>query len=843
MRALAAVIGISLGAAVFTGVRLSVHASLDSFNRSMLQVTGRSDLVVFLPGGRLPEEIISGLAMHPDVRGASAVMTSYVKPLKQGAEPFLLIGFDPVADRGFREWEVRQAGDQAPGEWLDLVARPYTLIVGDMVARMNAWNTGDKVTLVHASQNAAFEILGLLDSKGLALAEGGRLAITDIATFQEFTGIYGRVDRIDLKLTPAAAGKSLDALRQRFKGLLVEGAQIALPSETKESGQGMIRAYQLNLSILSFVSLFVGMFLIYSLVALNAASRRHELAVMRSVGASPVHILCLFLSEGACLGLLGWLLAIPINGFLLNYLIQGVSRTISNLFVPVHAVHLQLDIWEVLLSFSLTMFVSVLAALQPAREAMRVAPNEALSSVWRQGTGRRSAQRLAVASIFLILLSWPLSIVPGYAGLPLAGYTAILALFIGFALLSPWGLQKMGSMLAPFLNRLAGISAYLAGRYVRDSGTRTSISVGALITAVSLFTALVIMIHSFRGTVELWVRQTVSGDLFVTAKMSAVNRFRDAMTPSVVNGLQQLNSPVDVVASRRFTLKQGGFEYELDAIDLETFRRYGKFVWLVGLPDKVLPRVIAGEGVIVSEVFSNRTGLKVGNTYEAQIGNHRLRLPILGIIRDYRTSGGVVFYHLPAFRKQYFDPGWSGARLFFHRQPDNPDMAMSALRREIVERCGSHLDMVIGDDLRQIVLRIFDETFAVTTVLLLIALIVAALGITTTLAVQVLERSRQLNTLFAVGADLHQIRTMIFWEAALLIIAGEFAGLICGFILSYLLIYVVNVQSFGWSFLYSVDWQALLMSLPLIIATALMAALPAIRLIFKEPPATLLRER
>ena len=123
-------------------------------------------------------------------------------------------------------------------------------------------------------------------------------------------------------------------------------------------------------------------------------------------------------------------------------------------------------------------------------------------------------------------------------------------------------------------------------------------------------------------TVELWVSQTVSGDLFVTAKMSAVNRFRDAMAPSVVNGLQQLNSPVDVVASRRFALKQKGFEYELDAMDLETFQRYGKFVWVVGRADTVLSRVIAGEGIIVSEVFSNRTGLKVGDTYEAPIGNH-----------------------------------------------------------------------------------------------------------------------------------------------------------------------------------------------------------------------------
>ena len=151
--------------------------------------------------------------------------------------------------------------------------------------------------------------------------------------------------------------------------------------------------------------------------------------------------------------------------------------------------------------------------------------------------------------------------------------------------------------------------------------------------------------------------------------------------------------------------------------------------------------------------------------------------------------------------------------------------------------------MVDGKDLRNAVLRIFDETFAVTTVLLLIALIIATLGITTTLAVQILERTRQLNTIFAIGADQKQIRAMIFWEATLLVLAGETAGLICGFILSYMLVYVINVQSFGWSFIYQIDWGALGLSLPLIIAAALMAALPAIKLVFIDSPATLLRER
>jgi putative ABC transport system permease protein len=102
---------------------------------------------------------------------------------------------------------------------------------------------------------------------------------------------------------------------------------------------------------------------------------------------------------------------------------------------------------------------------------------------------------------------------------------------------------------------------------------------------------------------------------------------------------------------------------------------------------------------------------------------------------------------------------------------------------------------------------------------------------------------RQLNTIFAVGGSFRQIRSMIFWEASFLVAAGEVAGWVCGFILSYLLVYVINRQSFGWTFLYTIDWGALALSVPLVILTALAAAVPAVRMVFREPPAMLLRER
>ncbi len=838
-RAATVLFGIALGAAVFTSVRLSVNASLDSFTKSMDLIAGRADHVLTRPGGYVPEYLIARLLDHPMIRNASPVLTTYTRVSQDGSEPFLLIGFDPILDRPLRNWRINDKSGQSPVVWLDLLKEPFTLILGEPLARQLNRAPGDSLYLEHAHQKTRFKILGMLERSGLSLAEGGRIALTDIATFQEFTGLFGKVDRIDLQLKPLATARD----RADIQRLLPESIQLNPPTAKRESGQMMIRAYQLNLSILSFASLFVGMFLVYSLVALNAASRRHELAILRATGASAYHVFFIFLAEGAFLGITGWLVAIPLGNFLIKYLLHGVSQTISTLFVRVQVDTLSLSVSEIAFGFAVTVGISILAAYQPAREAMQVAPKEALEISQLGMRPRKSPGQLAIWGLICILLVLPLSRLPAVLDMPLPGYLAILLLFVGFSLLAPWALQRISHSSSAVLLKRAGIPAYLASRYVRDSGTRTAVSVGALITAVALFTALVIMIYSFRQTVTYWTYETIKGDLFLTSKMGEINRFRYPIPQQVIDDLQDYRSEIDILPNRRFFLNYGKFPYEFELMDMQGFMQYASFFWLKGNPKAIRPMLKRGEGVIVSEVFSNRTGLTVGDVFKAQIEESYLELPIIGIVRDYRTQGGVVFYSMPHFNAQYHQTYWGGLRFFFKDRSQDLDLAVAKLRNDIIDRMGDKVDMYSGKGLRGAVLKIFDETFAVTTVLLLIALVIAALGIATTLTVLVLERSRQLNTLFAVGASFRQIRSMIFWEAGFMVVIGELAGVVCGFVLSCLLVFVINRQSFGWTFLYGVNWGALGASIPLIILTALAAALPAVKMVFRKPPATLLRER
>jgi len=835
-RALAVLLGIALGAAVFTSVRLAVHATLVSFSRSMDIIAGDADYTLMRPGGRVPDALVKTLLQQHDVLAASPVLSTYVRPAGR-REPFLLFGFDPVLDRDLRTWTMHPPAQGPASDWAALMTEPNTLLIGRRLSEQFDWQPGQRIALTHSHQTMEFKVLGILDPSGLALVEGGRIALCDIATFQEFTGLFGLADRIDVRLKSHAAKQAAASLQS----LLPAGVEIRSPSDRKESGRGMIRAYQFSLTFLSFISLFVGMFLVYSLVALNAAARRRELAVLRSTGASARTLFCLFVGEGAFIGLCGWMLALPISSFLVKYLLAGVSRTVSMLFVRVQVDQLTLNPWEVLLSFTVTIAVAILAALQPAREAMQVPPREALDIEPTAPLRPHLTRNMALGGVGLLALVYPVSQLPSPPAVSLPGYLAALLLFIGFALLAPWGLQTFGRLLAPHLLRLGGQPAFLAARYLRQSGVQTAIAVGALITAVALFTSLVIMVHSFRSTVALWVRQSIAGDLYIRPKLAELNRFRDPLPRQVKAAVQALPASVQLVPMHRLELRVNGHQHLFEAMNYSAYARHSRFIWMDGNVQQIEADLIAGKGVAVSEVFANSTGLGPGDRYRVQIGDRALDVPILGVFRDYRTRGGAVYYSLTHFQERFDDSSWSAVQVNFTRRGPGLVDDVAQVRNGLLACCGDVIEMIDGHNLRSAVLRIFDETFAITTVLLLIALVVAALGIATTLVVLVLQRRRQLNTIRAIGGSPAQLRRMILWEAALVVLAGQTAGLICGFILSYLLIFVVNLQSFGWTFLYRVDWPALLSALPLIFAAALLAALPAVRLALSASPAVLLR--
>jgi putative ABC transport system permease protein len=252
VHAVIVLLGIALGSAVFTSVRLSVSASLAAYSKSMDVLSGQSDMVLIRPGGRVPDEIVASLFSNPKVQAIAPFSSTYVRPLRGSQEPFLLVGIDPISDRRFRSWQTASDNGQPRRHWMQLIIRPNTLLVGSQLAKELHLKDDDVLQLEHAHQKGDFHVLGHLEFDSVALAEGGRIAVTDIATFQEFTDSIGQVDRIDLKFASQPSPSELTRLKKSF----ASGMRVALPKSERDNGRNMIKAYEINLSVLSFASLF-----------------------------------------------------------------------------------------------------------------------------------------------------------------------------------------------------------------------------------------------------------------------------------------------------------------------------------------------------------------------------------------------------------------------------------------------------------------------------------------------------------------------------------------------------------------------------------------------------------
>jgi putative ABC transport system permease protein len=850
VRNLAVLIGVGLGAAMFTSVRLAVNASTDAFAESVSAATGRAEASVVATGGRVDERLLASILRVDGVAAAAPVLAVYVSPAS-GPDPvgqdqletyFKLVGIDPFLDAAFRERNVLRDVVENGDVYVGLLSEPWTMVATTRLAEELALAPGDVLRVDQRMGSRFLRLLGVLDPTGPARMEGGLTAIADLATVQELIGARGEIDRIDLRFEPGA----MDAAWEAIEVMLPAGTELAAAAAGRDSGRIMIRAYDMNLTALSVVSLFVGMFLVYSLVALNAASRRFEIAVLRAVGAGGKTVFGLFVAEGVVLGLLGWLAGMAAAPFVVQALTEGVSRTASTLFTRAALADPAFDAGEILLSLMLTVGVAMLAALQPAREAMAVSPREVLSGPGDRPAPYALVRMLAIGGVLALALVLPVAAIPGPVGFPVFGYVGVFLLFVGCALLTPWLLHMAGRGFEGVW-RLGGTAAWLAARSLRQMGPRASISIGALVTATALFTALVIMVGSFRATFGAWINETVSGDLFVTPVMSEINRNRDPLPPEVLGWIEANAGEARTLPYQRIFKTYDGMDYVLEAMNIRDFvHTGGRFLFTAGDADEALNRAARGEAVIVSETFAQRAELGLGDVFRTTIRGEPFAAQVAGVVRSYRTRGGVVFVSLPHLRELTGEFA-SGVRVFFPTAVDRAErrqLAQEFRDRLLSQAPGAEgIEAISGARLRRAILDVFDETFAVTTTLLGIALVVAALGVATTLSVMVLDRKRQLATLRAVGGSRLQTAVMIIWEGAIMVGVGELVGFLGGLALSWVLIYVINYQSFGWTFVYAVDWAELGLGLPLIFAAALGASWPALRMVFATPPALVLRER
>jgi putative ABC transport system permease protein len=338
--------------------------------------------------------------------------------------------------------------------------------------------------------------------------------------------------------------------------------------------------------------------------------------------------------------------------------------------------------------------------------------------------------------------------------------------------------------------------------------------------------AIAIMIGSFRETVIYWVGQTLQADLYMsTARRSSLDT-QSTVSPELETAVSS-HPAVDAVD--RFRTVNLVYDDRLSVLGTGDFRvllSHGNLVFKEPADGKAALRAAIGhDAVVASESFALKAGKHAGDTVRLQTPHGPVDFRVAAVYFDYTTDRGIVVMDRGTFARHFGEQRPTSLTVYL-RPGSNP----TAVRTDLMARLGERHRVFIHTNasIRDEVLRIFDSTFAITYALEAIAVFVGILGVSGTLLTLILERRRELTTLRLVGADRRQVRKMVVIEAGTIGVVSQVLGLVAGVGLALILIYVINVQSFGWTIQFYVPGLFLVQSsIALFVTTALAGLYPA----------------
>jgi putative ABC transport system permease protein len=811
------VIAIALGVAAVLAIQLAGDAAAGSFRSSMETLTGGSALEVTETGG-LPPEILARLAMLPYPLKLHPRIEDYaVIAGRQRTVP--LLGIDMLSE----SLSTNISADMSNAAAFE---RDDSIWAGSGLG----YRVGDRLTMTTNDHSSAYTVRGILGG------QSDEVIVMDLAQATRILRPTGRLDRILIEVPDDRSPAAWESL---LRASLPEGITLSREGAQTDENQRMLAAFRWNLSVLSYVSLAVGAFLIYNTISVSVVRRRFEIGILRAIGATRGVIMAAFLGEAAAVGLVGAVVGVALGRLMAEGAVKLVSATVESLYVSSRPGTLALTWVSALLAIAIGVGVSVISALSPAWEASLVVPVEAMARGRREHQARVHGRRNLTFAALLAFGAWLASRQEPVGGKPMFGYLSAVLLIGSSALAIPALVSGLSIATASMVRRLFGVEALLATRSLAGSLRRSSVLVAALSTAIAVLVAIGIMVGSFRETVLLWMTDQLRADLYLSPAVPAAADRHPKMSADIPERLSRLPGIAAVDQMRNYEISYQGMPATLGSIDAHIAERYQTRSFLSGAAARSVFRQLLGtNAVIVSEPFANKHHVRAGDTLMLPLAGTHASFRVIDVYYDYSSERGSIFMDRATLLRYLPDPDPSNLAVYLEPGP-SVEEARKTVQVAVADR---RVLVFLNRSLREQGMRIFDRTFAITYALEAVAVFVAVMGVGGALLALVIDRRREFGLLRFLGAADGQVRRMILFEAGFLGLLANFAGLILGFVLSLLLIHVIDKQSFGWTIQFHWPVGVLLSALSIVYIATLLAGLYPARIATQLIPIEVIHE-
>jgi putative ABC transport system permease protein len=771
LRLLLTATSIALGVAFLAGTLMLTDSMQRAFDELFADVSSGTDVAVRAEsnvdvtagtGSRppVPNELLDTISSTEGVAAAEGSVQGYAlltgsdgKPIQPQGAP--TNGFSMPADPALLGDTVVRSGRAPEG--------PGEVAIDASSAKKGNLALGDTTQIMFRSAPERFEVVGIVGYGENDDLGGSTSAYFDLTTAQRVLEKKGVFDSISVV---ADEGVSDETLRDRIDAAIPNGME-ALTGQAvadEQSAAAKESLAFLNIALIGFASiaLFVGAFIIWNTFSMQVAQRTRELALMRAIGATRNQVMKTILVESVVLGVAASLLGVGLGVAMAT----GLSALMSGFGFSLPQAGVRVGVDVVLIGVAVGTLVTVVSAIAPARRATKVLPIEALrdaAPVQPRFSKRRLAAGLVLIAAGAAML---LSALFGSAPAILIAVGMALVVF-GIATLAPLFVRAMASVIgAPLQAR--GLPGELARQNAMRNPRRTASTAMALVIGLTMVAAVAVFAASLKASFSDVLTST-KADLYVVTPSSQSEGFSSEATEAVseVDG-------VGVVSSTGFGMAEfQGTVQAFSSIDPSTAEQVFDLGMVTGSVSD-----LTDDAVLVHEKMAEKKGLEVGDAVPAAFGTTG--------DKQFTVSG---VYSLRGFvGTDYVISNAAHDEANPHRLQSNTmvlveDGESVATVEERVEKVLlDHPDATVMDqeEFEGALGGVINQLLSLVTVLLLLAVVIALLGIVNTLALSVFERTRELGMLRAVGMTRGQVRAMVRWESVVISTIGAVLGAVLG---------------------------------------------------------------
>jgi putative ABC transport system permease protein len=768
-----------------------------AFEDMVDRVAGKADLTVAGGDSGIPSTLTGEIADLDGVQHAAAMLEVTTRSADGKGGALLVLGVDFLGDTFFlpfaQEGEGRVVEDP-----LAFANDPTAILISKRLAKDRGLKLNDAIPLVTTSGVTNFYVKGLLDDTGPAASFGGQVVVMFIDAAQISFSRGFAVDRIDVSVTP---GVKLEEVRKRIQAHVEGVATVEAPKGRTRRLLKAFWSFQSGLNMSGFISLGVGMFLIYNAVSVSVAQRRKEVGTLRALGVTRGSMVRLFCAEALVMALLGSALGLWLAGGLARFVMRMVYGTVDRLIVNIHAPPPEITPKIMVAGFAAGLITTLAASYLPARVASRVHPAEALRASRATALSRTlPTKKYALVGVVVVAAAG----IPAYIGGELNGYIAAMVLMTGAPFFVPLTVKILRRVLLLVAESAAGIPGRLALDNAERALGRSAITVIALMLAVSLSMSTGAYTKSFESSIMEWLDAAVPSDASITAGSPVLDRKHMPFASSVLERLDDTPGLGGYNPIRTITADLNGAFVTIISLDtallIQESARKGKHRTVIEGPMPFAQRALAdAPRVLISENLAVREDLHPGDKYVVRTPTGSHEFEVYAVVVDYSSDQGMMMLDRKWFREYWQDELIDSIDLVFEPGADR-DNVMNVLRG----RLGDTQDLFVSrqETLRDEMQRSTASVFAYAKAPELITLLVAIMGVIGTMLAAVIDRIREIGMLRAIGATRRQVVMSLMWESGFLGMSATVIGLIVGIPLGLVLLKVIGIATTGWSLPY-----------------------------------------